>query len=52
MKKDDLYKKQDEELQRLGITDPHQREAVLDFLYRLVEIAVDEYFRNENKHHD
>lgn len=50
MKNDDLYKKHDEELLRLGITDPHQRQAVLDFIDQLAQIAVEEYL--ENEHHD
>ena len=48
---DDLYKKHDTELLRLGITDPQQRKVVLDFLYRLAEIAVAIYIDNANKHH-
>ena len=47
MKNNDLYKKHDEELLRLGVTDPHQRQVVLDFIYKIAQIAVEVYLENE-----
>lgn len=47
---DELERQYGEELRRLGITDPNDRRAVLQFLYQLALIAADIIIKNENKH--
>lgn len=51
MNLDELEKQYGEELYRLGITDPDDRRAVLQFLYQLVQIAVDIYIENGSNSH-
>lgn len=47
---DELERQYGEELYRLGITDPDDRRAVLQFLYQLAQIAADIIIENESKH--